>query len=75
MRKSCAKTYIYVYIYIYIYIYISQILNTDISQILNFNEKHGNMPIYKILEKSWILNILIKEYIFLYSKRKFFFDV
>ena len=31
------------------------------------------MPIYKTLEKSWILNILRKESIFLYSKRKIFF--
>ena len=40
---------------------------------LNFNEKHSNMLIYKTLEKSWILNILRKESIFLYSKRKKFF--
>ena len=39
---------------------------------LNFNEKHSNMLIYKTLEKSWILNILRKEFIFLYSKRIFF---
>ena len=44
-----------------------------ISQILNFNEEHSNMLIYKTLEKSWILNILRKESIFLYSKRKNFF--
>ena len=44
-----------------------------ISQIINFNEEHSNMPIYKTLEKSWILNILRKESIFLYSKRKNFF--
>ena len=43
------------------------------SQILNFNEEHSNMLIYKTLEKSWILNILRKESIFLYSKRKNFF--
>ena len=44
-----------------------------ISQIINFNEEHSNMPISKTLEKSWILNILRKESIFLYSKRKNFF--
>ena len=32
-----------------------------------------NMPIYKTLENSWILNILRNESIFLYSKRPFFF--
>ena len=46
-----------------------------ISQIINFNEEHSNMPISKTLEKSWILNILRKESIFLYSKRKCFFEV
>ena len=37
-----------------------------------FNEEHSNMPIYKVLEKSWILNILRKESIFLYLKIIFF---
>ena len=45
-----------------------------ISQIINFNEEHSNMPIGKTLEKSWILNILRKESILLYSKRKNFFQ-
>ena len=44
-----------------------------ISQIINFNEEHSNMPIYKTLEKSWILNILRKESIFSILKEKFFF--
>ena len=44
-----------------------------ISQIINFNEEHSNMPISRTLEKSWILNILRKESIFLYSKRKMLF--
>ena len=43
-----------------------------IPQILNFNRKHSNMPIYKTLEKSGILKTLRKESIFLYSKRQFF---
>ena len=43
-----------------------------ISHILKFNKEHSNMPIYKTLEKSWILHILRKESIFLYSKRKIF---
>ena len=43
-----------------------------ISQILNFKQEHSNMPIYKTLEKSWILNILRKESIFLYLKIFFF---
>ena len=38
----------------------------------NFNEEHSNMPIYKTFEKSWILQILRKESIFIYSKRKTF---
>ena len=44
-----------------------------ISQIINFNKEHSKMPIYKTLEKRWILNILRKEFIFLYSKTKTFF--
>ena len=40
-----------------------------ISQITNFNGAHNDMPIYKTLEKSWILKISRKESIFLYSKR------
>ena len=44
-----------------------------ISQIINFNEEHSNMPISKTLEKSWILNILRKESIFSILKEKFFF--
>ena len=43
-----------------------------VSQILNFNEEYSNMPIYKALEMSWILNILRKESIFLYLKIIFF---
>ena len=46
-----------------------------ISQIINFNEEHSNMPISKILEKSWILNILRKESIFSILKDNFFPDV
>ena len=44
-----------------------------ISQIINFNEEHSNMPISKTLEKSWILNILRKESIFSILKEKCFF--
>ena len=44
-----------------------------ISKILNFNKEHGNKPIYKNLKRSWILNLLRKESIFLYSKRPFFY--
>ena len=44
-----------------------------ISQVINFNEEHSNMPISKTLEKSWILNILRKESIFSRLKEKFFF--
>ena len=40
-----------------------------ISEILNFYGEHSNMHIYKTLEKNWILKILRKESIFLYSLR------
>ena len=43
--------------------------------VLNFNEEHSNMSIYKTLEKSWILNNFKKESIFLYSKRIFFLRI
>ena len=46
-----------------------------ISQILNFNGKYSDIPIYKTLEKSWILKTLKKESIFLYSKGQFLFGL
>ena len=39
-----------------------------ISQIPNFGGDHSDTPIYKTLEKSWILTSLRKEYIFVNSK-------
>ena len=39
-----------------------------ISQIPNFGGDHSDKPIYKTLEKSWILTSLRKEYIFVNSK-------
>ena len=46
-----------------------------ISQILNFDGKRSDIPIYKTLENSWILKTLRKENIFLYSNRQLFFDL
>ena len=49
------------------------------SQIPNFNGEHSDMSICKTLEKSWILKILRKESIFLYSIQRdttyIFFDL
>ena len=43
--------------------YVVYITNT------NFNEKHSNLPIFKVTEKSWILKTFRKESIFIYAKR------